>query len=64
MYRKRGERILEEEGFEKKRYSKTQYIGNPDWVAKRYSEIQERRKLKRLAYLKRQQRFYQQIRSP
>ena len=64
MYRKQVERILTEEGFEKKHYSKTQYIGNPDWVAKRYSEIQERRKLKRLAYLKRQQRFYQQMRSP
>src|SRR3989344_303671 len=60
-YRKRVERILIEEGFEKKRYSKNQYIGDPDWVQKRYSEIQEKRKLKRFAYLKRQQRFYRQL---
>ena len=65
IYRKRVKRILAEEGFDKKFYSKTQYIGNPDWVAKRYSEIQEKRKLKRLAYLKRQQQFYRQLqRSP
>ncbi len=61
IYQNQVERILAEEGFEKKAYSKTQYIGNPDWVAKRYSEIQETRKLKRLAYLKRQQRFYRQL---
>ena len=60
-YRKRVERILIEEGFEKKRYSKNQYIGDTDWVQKRYSEIQEKRKLKRFAYLKRQQRFYRQL---
>ena len=65
VYRKRVERILAEEGFRKKAYSRTQYIGNPDWVAKRYSEIQDRRKLKRLAYLKRQQHLYRQLqRSP
>lgn len=61
VYRDRVKRILIEEGFEKRNYSRTQYVGDPDWVAKRYSEIRERRKLKRLAYLKRQQRFYRQL---
>lgn len=61
MYRRRVERILEEEGLKKRPYSKVQYIGDPEWVAKRYAEIQEKKKLKRAAYLKRQQRLYRQL---
>ncbi|MDP2599415.1 MAG: transposase [Deltaproteobacteria bacterium] len=63
-YRSRVERILSEEGCRKRLYSRTQYIGDPEWVAKRYAEIREQRRLKRLAYLKRQQKLYRQVRSP
>lgn len=56
-YRNMVAAIIAEYGLEKLNYSKTQYIGDPDWVKKRYEEIKEIQRGKRLAYLARQRRI-------
>lgn len=60
LYRQMVERIVKEEGIQKKDYSQVRYIGDPDWVKKREQELREAMKIKREAYLKRQQRIYSQ----
>lgn len=60
LYRQMVERILKEEGTRKRNYSKTRFIGDPDWVRKREQKLREAMQIKREAYLKRQQRIYSQ----
>lgn len=64
MYRENVDCIIGKEGLRKRDYSTAQYIGDPTWVRERYEEMQEKKRLKRLAYLQRQQGLYQQLRSP
>lgn len=60
LYQRMVERIIKEEGMQKRNYSKARYIGDPDWVRKRELELKEAMQIKREAYLKRQQRLYSQ----
>ena len=55
-YRNMVNTTIAEDGLKKLNYSKTKYIGNPDWVKKRYEEIKEIQRMKRLAYLARQRK--------
>lgn len=56
-YRNMVEEVMADYGLEKQNYSTTCCIGNPDWVAKRYKEIKQIQKAKRMAYLARQRKF-------
>ena len=55
-YRNLVDAILKNEGFRKRNYSKTCFIGDPDWVLRRSLELKEYMRAKREAYLLRQHR--------
>lgn len=52
-------KILIEEA-RKENYSKTLYIGDPDWVNKNYQRVRQSRREKSVAYLQRQQKVLYQ----
>lgn len=56
-YRRMVEAVIEEQGLEKRDYSRALYIGEPAWVKARYDEIKEIQRIKRAAYLTRQRRM-------
>lgn len=56
MYREMIDAIVAECGSERQNYSKIHCIGDPDWVKKRYEEIKDIQRAKRLAYLARQRK--------
>ena len=61
-YRKMVDAIIEDERIEQRNYSKTYYIGDPDWVKARYDELQSLREAKRQVFLVRQRRLiYRQM---
>ncbi len=63
VYREYVALVLEQEGRKVKRpYSNRLYIGDPNWVAQRTAEAKQLARIKRIAYLDRQRRFYQQLR--
>lgn len=55
-YRERVEYILKHEAMEKRKYSTQVFIGNPEWVEKKYCYLREVMRFKRQAYLLRQQK--------
>lgn len=63
-YRAMVDMIMAEDESMRRDYSKTLYIGDPDWVAARYREIREIAAAKRLAYLLRQRKLYRAMASP
>ncbi len=54
--------IRNDEAKVKQNYSKALYIGDPLWVKNRYEKIQEIKRLKKMAYLKRQHQFLNRLR--
>ena len=57
-YRKLVADILEKEGYKKRDYSKTCFIGDPDWVLKRSKELKEVMQAKRRLYCLRRWRQF------
>lgn len=56
IYREMVERIMLEDGYQKKNYSTVRYIGDPNWVIRRERDLKDVMQAKRQAYLAQQRR--------
>ena len=56
--------VLKRDHLKQRYYSHTYFIGNPAWVLEKVLSLHEVMKIKRESYLKRQQRFFQELHAP
>ncbi len=58
-YREMVDEIIDIEGYVSRDYSYVKCIGDPMWVQRRYDELKEVARIKRISYLLRQRRMFQ-----